>query len=95
MYRIGEKVYDKCLGKTVIITPELKAAIENISFSLAETRWVKDEQIEDANVVEEKEVEEDTIKMTLEEAKEAYKSKHGKQVSNKYKNNLEWIVGKL
>ena len=33
--------------------------------------------------------------MTLEEAREAYKVSNNKPVSNRYKNNLEWILSRI
>lgn len=95
MFRIGEVVYDSSLNKEVKVTPELQTAMRAIPEEVVKARWQSKELVEDAVIVEEvvEEVKEEG--MSLEEAKKAYKEKHGKEVPNRYKNKLNWIVGKL
>lgn len=39
--------------------------------------------------------EEEAVEMTIEELHTAYEEKTGKKVSNKYKNDAEWIISKI
>ena len=36
-----------------------------------------------------------TVTMTIEEAREAYLKANNKPVSNRYKNNMEWILSRI
>ena len=101
MFRIGEVVYDKSLKKEVVITPELHNSIKTMPMGVVESRW-QSASIEDAVIVEKKEVKEvkeveetKEPELTIEEAREAYEEKHGKSVANRYKNNLEWIMNNI
>lgn len=92
--RANQKYYDTCLKKEVIITEEMAEVIKTMDKEVASKRWVS---VEDAVIVEETKelIVEDSKEMTLEEAHKAYKEKTGNDVSNRYKNDLEWILSKL
>lgn len=88
--RAGEKVYDKSLKREVTITEDLLVAIRSMDPKVVSTRWGELLTVEE--VIEE--ACEDGV-MTLEEAREAYEVKEGKEVPNNKKNDLKWILSKI